>query len=96
MSEVPLYRGHSRISAHNGRRVVLCSQVEPYRRNLGRCVSLFASNPSKWTSSDHDFIRTSVPEKNDFLTRITTHVQLPVTSQCNCVVISLANRNEDP
>ena len=43
-----------------------------------------------------NLIRTSISDKYDFSTKITTHVQLPVTSQCKCVVIFLANRTGDP
>jgi hypothetical protein len=38
-----------------------------------------------------DFIRTSISEKYDFSTKITTQMQLAVTSQSNCVVIYVAN-----
>ena len=36
-------------------------------------------------------IRTSISEKYDFSTKITTQMQLAVTSQSNCVVIFVAN-----
>ena len=44
----------------------------------------------------HDLIRTSISEKYDLSTKVTTHVKLPVTSQSNCVVIFVANRIGDP
>ena len=46
---------------------------------------------------DHaDLIRTSIFEKYDLSTKVTTRVKLPVTSQSNCVVIFVANRIGDP
>ena len=42
------------------------------------------------------FIRTSISQKYDLSTKITTHVQLPVASQCNCVVIPLQIGTEIP
>jgi len=43
-----------------------------------------------------DFIRMSVFEKYDFSTKITAHVQLPVTPQSKFVAIFDANRIRDP
>ena len=40
-----VYRGYSRIRTHSAPRVVLFFKAYPYCRTLGRCVSLFASNP---------------------------------------------------
>jgi hypothetical protein len=48
------------------------------------------------TSAITNFIRTSISEKYDLSTKVTTRVKLPVTSQSNCVVIFVANRIGDP
>jgi hypothetical protein len=45
---------------------------------------------------DDNLIRTSISEKYDLATKITTHVKLPVTSQSKCVVIFVANSIGDP
>jgi len=67
-----------------------------YTLNSGPDETFVAHPVDGMPNRDRNLIRTSIPEKYDFSTKITTHVQLPVTSQCNYVVISLANRNGYP
>ena len=43
-----------------------------------------------------NLIASSISGKHDFPAKVTTHVQLPVTSQSNCIVIFVENGIGDP